>query len=173
MESNTERLNDVYDFLNYKHIVKNQEEFANKLGTSRPNVTNMLRGNVKVSDQILRKVYSAFPGVFSLDWLMTGYGPMLEGDAQDSVKVVRDEEPRTLDQSSLINAALAAKDETIKSKDAYISHLEETIAHLKSEVEFLRRTMQTSHIHTTFPIGVAEDDEKPSLYTPPFPQSPK
>ena len=169
MKSKREKLIEVYDFLYGKRMLRTWQEFADLLQVTRPALSAAKNGNeAYLTKNLFMKICATFPGLFNLDYLLSGEGELLAAHGGSG-----DEDLRTLDQSSLINAALAAKDETIKSKDAYISHLEETIAHLKSEVEFLRRTMQTSHIHTTFPIGVAEDDEKPSLYTPPFPQSPK
>lgn len=69
MEKNTKRLNDAYDYLLYKHKIGGQEDMAKALGTSRPNVTNMLNGKVKVSDDTLRKVLEAFPDIFNVAWM--------------------------------------------------------------------------------------------------------
>lgn len=168
MDENTKRMNDAYDYLLYKHLVTGHESLANALKTSRPNVTAMLNGRCNVTISTLKKLCDAFPGVFNQNYLLNGEGELLAVHGASP-----DEEPGSLDQGSLINAALAAKDETIRSKDEMIAVLQEQIAHLKSEVEFLRRSFQTSHMQTTFQIGVAEDDEKPSFYTPAFPQSPK
>ena len=147
MEDNTNRFNEVYDYLLYKHIVSGQNDFADALKTSRPNVTAMLNGRQRVTDGTFRKVCSAFPNTFSMQYLMSGEGSLL---------LAHEEQPSgTLDQSSLINAALAAKDETIRSKDELIASLRETIDSLRQQISMMRNH-QAGDIFA-FPIGVAEE----------------
>ena len=86
MEENTKRLNDIYDWLLYKHKINGQDDFAKALGTSRPNVTAMLNGRVKVTDDTLRKVNDAFPGCFNIMWMLTGEPPMLIEDMEENRK---------------------------------------------------------------------------------------
>lgn len=147
MEDNTKRLNEIYDYLLYKHIVSGQNDFADALKTSRPNVTAMLNGRQRVTDDTLRKVCNAFPNTFSMQYLLSGEGQLLVahgGPSSDNI-----------DQSSLINAAIAAKDETIRSKDETIASLRETIESLKQQISMLRN--QANNEMFTFPIGVAEE----------------
>ena len=148
MEDNTKRLNEVYDYLLYKHIVSGQNDFADALKTSRPNVTAMLNGRQRVTDETLRKVCNAFPNTFSMQYLLSGEGQLLVvhgGPSSDN-----------LDQSSLINAALAAKDETIRSKDETIASLRETIESLKQQLSMLR-THSNNEMFAFPGIGVAEE----------------
>ena len=71
----------------------------------------------------------AFPGVFDLDYLLTGKGSLLtteeEVHNEDLEKLYN---PQPIDQSSLVNALLAAKDETIDSLKSRIADLQRTIA---------------------------------------------
>lgn len=141
MFENTKRINDVYDYLLYKHIIKGQADFADALNMARPNVTAMLNGKKPVTTDTFRKIGDAFPNVFEMNWLITGELPMLIGDPFPA----DNKNSQTIDQSSLVNAALAAKDQTIaqlelriSEKDKYIAMLEKRIADYEAAAEFIK-----------------------------------
>ena len=165
MEENTKRINDVYDYLIYRHIINGQEDMANALKTSRPNITSMLSGKKSVTTETLRKINEAFPNIFSLKWLLIGEPPMFIDDPLKTNNTSKSE--NVIDQSSLVNAALAAKDETIRSKDETIATLRDTIESLKRENTLLRQQLNTYRIseqieHSPFSIGVADNGERTS-----------
>ena len=158
MEENTKRINDVYDYLIYRHIINGQEDMANALKTSRPNITSMLSGKKSVTTETLRKINEAFPNIFSLKWLLIGEPPMFIDDPLKTNNTSKSE--NVIDQSSLVNAALAAKDETIAT-------LRDTIESLKRENTLLRQQLNTYRIseqieHSPFSIGVADNGERTS-----------
>ena len=89
-----------------------------------------MHGNEKnLTDKLFTNICEAFPGVFDLDYLLTGEGSLLTTEEE-----VHNEEleklynPQPIDQSSLVNALLAAKDETIDSLKSRIADLQRTIA---------------------------------------------
>lgn len=162
MEENTKRINDVYDYLIYRHIINGQEDMANALKTSRPNITSMLSGKKSVTTETLRKINEAFPNIFSLRWLLIGEPPMFIDDPLKTNNTSKSE--NVIDQSSLVNAALAAKDETIRAKEETIASLHDTIEALKHENDLLRQQLskyQTDEIlsHHPFPMGVADKEQ--------------
>lgn len=173
MEENTKRIKDVYDYLIYRHIINGQEDMANALKTSRPNITSMLSGKKSVTTETLRKINEAFPNIFSIKWLLTGEPPMFIDDP--FLKNNTSKSENVIDQSSLVNAALAAKDEIIAAKQQVIdqlSHrLEEKdvlITELRARIADLQRLASLTHTADplrTYPfeIGVAESDERPRL----------
>ena len=61
-----------------KKLDKTQESFADDLGISRPNVSNLESGNVKPTKQIIKAI-SAIYGV-SEDWLISGNGKMFKNN---------------------------------------------------------------------------------------------
>lgn len=173
MEENTKRINDVYDYLIYRHIINGQEDMANALKTSRPNITSMLSGKKSVTTETLRKISEAFPNIFSLKWLLTGELPMF---IDDPFKTSNTSKPdNVIDQSSLINAALAAKDELIAAKQQVIDQLnhrleekDELISELRARIADLQRiatlTQPSDPLRKyPFEIGVAESEERPRL----------
>lgn len=141
MLENTKRINDVYDYLLYRHIINGQADFADALNMARPNVTAMLSGKKPVSTDTLRKIGDAFPNVFAMNWLITGELPMFIDDPFQA----DNKNSQPIDQSSLVNAALAAKDQTIaqlelriSEKDKYIAMLEKRIADYEAAAEFIK-----------------------------------
>lgn len=177
MDENTKRINDVYDYLIYKHVINGQEDMAKALKTSRPNITSMLSGKKSVSTETFRKISEAFPNIFSLNWLLTGTPPMFIDDPFKTGSA--HETDKTLDKSSLINAALAAKDDAIESlkrelrtKDEIIQALrdqladkDQIIAEQKARLIDYRRIIDSraSLSDYPFPVGAADGDKRARL----------
>ena len=130
MNDNTNRLNEVYDYLLYRHIVNGHDDFAKALGISRPNVTNMLRGKANVTDNTLRKINDAFPGIFNVTWLLTGDTPMFA----DQIQPIQHSAANMPDMSSLFNAALAAKDDAIESLKRELRTKDDLIQSLRDQL---------------------------------------
>ena len=95
---------------------------------------------------MIKDICDAYPGVFDLNYLLTGEGSLLtieeEIHNEDHERLYN---PQPIDQSSLINAALAAKDQTIaqlelriSEKDKYIAMLEKRIADYEAAAEFIK-----------------------------------
>ena len=65
-------------------IVRNQQEFVEKIGSDKATVSQIKNGKLPITNSILDKIKNAFPNV-SVDWLLTGEGEMLKSD--NSVKI--------------------------------------------------------------------------------------
>lgn len=72
-----ERLNRVFDYLKDKGVIHNQNHLAEQIGYKRAFVSQALSGKAKISYLLMLAVYSRYDE-FSLEWLMTGNGEMLE-----------------------------------------------------------------------------------------------
>ena len=73
-----ERLNQAYNYLKYKGIIRSQSDLAEKMNASQPNVSAALSGVPRVlTSRFLRRFNEAAENIFSLDWLLTGEGEML------------------------------------------------------------------------------------------------
>ena len=116
-----ERFNEAYNELKWRHVIEKQEDLAALLGTSRPNISAALKGNPTVLTlKFLNRFYEKFKNIFRKEWLLKGEGDMLVDAPKESQPVI--------DQSSMVNAIIAAKDETIATLQARIVDLEHTIA---------------------------------------------
>ena len=127
------------DYLFREKKVGNQKELAEKIGITEPSLSRVMNGGRIVSDKTLYKMNEAFGGIFNMAYFR-GEDPhcMLMEDLayykqHPEERLVferntQEHEQTGIDQSSLINAALAAKDETIEELRSRIADLKATIA---------------------------------------------
>ncbi len=142
-----ERFEKAYNYLKFQGIIKKQEDVAKTMGATRANVSLALNGNPAVlTDNFLMRFAKAYSGMFSCDWLLTGDGEMLITN-ELKPEPVNESAGLSIDSSSMLNALLAAKDETIsamqdqiaakeeiiQAKDALIDSLQKQLAVLQSE----------------------------------------
>lgn len=179
------RLKEVYDYLRKYFGVHTQIDFAESIQYSRPVISSALNGNEDyLTDKLFTNICDAYPGIFNLDYLLTGEGNLLtlEEDViserlEKTGSVTPVTPPANIpDMSSVFNAALAAKDETIVSlkrelstKDDLIQSLrdqlaakDQTIAEQKARLIDYRRIID-SHDgldRYPFPIGAADGDKR-------------
>ena len=170
MNERQKRLKEVYEHLRKFYGIHTQSDFANALRKSRNAITLALNGDEKyLTDKLFTTLCEAYKGVFTLDYLLTGEGQLLtiEDDVKDK-DIKNLYEPQPIDNSSLVNALLAAKDETIDSLKSRIADLQRTIADkeeiIKSReariVDLERHLAAASTSALTnypFPFGAAED----------------
>ena len=168
------RLDEVYKHLFAHFGITSQKHLAEVLKVQRTGLSSAFNGNVaNLTDNLFKKICAAFPGVFNLNYLLTG-----EGDLLTLEEEVHNEEYEKLynshpiDQSSLVNALLASKDETIDSLKSRIVDLQRTIAD-KDEIikardarilELERRIAQSNADDLSkypYTIGVAEERTNP------------
>jgi hypothetical protein len=162
------RLNEVYEHLHNYCNVHTKGDFADKISYARAYISSALNGNEKyLTDKLFMKICEVYE-IFNLDYLLTGKGKLLKSDQafDDMERALKDAQktidgfdaPRQqIDQSSLVNAALAAKDETIASQ-------RETIESLKRENALLRQQLskyQGEDVLRKFPFtpGVADSKD--------------
>lgn len=162
-----ERLKEVFEHLRRYYGVHTQIDFARVIGLTRPAISSALNGNeAYLTDNLFKRICAAYQGVFNLDYLLTGNGQLLMlRENKNDVTQIQDSRNVTgqsnIDISSVFNAALAAKDETIRAKDETIASLRETIESLKRENISLRQHLakyQEEDVIGKFPFtpGVAE-----------------
>lgn len=111
--------------------LKSQLAFAQFIGVNKDTISNIKQGNTGVSDAVISKIMEAFPDTFNIEWLMGRSPIMLQKD-------VSAEEKRSggqIDNGSAVNAALAAKDVAIASKDEVIATKDKAIASLERELK--------------------------------------
>lgn len=181
MNERQKRLKEVYEHLRKFYGIHTQSDFANALRKSRNAITLALNGDEKyLTDKLFTTICEAYKGVFDLNYLLTGEGSLLTIEEE-----VHNEEyeklynPQPIDQSSLINATIAAKDEAIASlkrelqtKNDLIQSLrdqlaakDQLIAEQKARLIDYRRIIDSHNgiSDYPFPIGAAENNRDKSL----------
>jgi transcriptional regulator with XRE-family HTH domain len=106
--------------------VKYQKDLAARIGVSEDTITRIMRDQTEVTDDFLCKFNEAFDNIFNYQWLRgEDNEPMLAADLGKNNPHLS---APMIDNGSAINAALAAKDETIETLKARIVDLQRTIA---------------------------------------------
>lgn len=117
-----ERVNAAFNFLREHGYLHTQKDMAEAIGSTPPNISRMLAGDAKVlTDNICVRIQRAYP-VISANWLIHGDGDMLIMNNNTERQMMMP------DPSSVTNAIIASKDETIAEKDARIEDIKATIA---------------------------------------------
>ena len=89
-----ERLNDVYKHLFAHHGVTSQKAMAEHLGMQRTGLSAAMNGSkANLTDSLFKKICAAWPGVFVLDYLLTGEGNLLTPEEEfTSAKIEQTEQ---------------------------------------------------------------------------------
>lgn len=135
------------DYLYREGKVNDQKELAQLTGINEVTISRILNDRVKQpSEETLRKLNAAFGGFFNMAWFR-GESDQMESVSPEKVNTDKHElTPQPIDHSSLVNAALAAKDETIAALRAQITILEGIIKNKDEVIAMLRRSYQPSDL---------------------------
>lgn len=163
----------VLDWLVKNKGVDGQKGLSQITGISQNTVSRIMTGKVEPSDDTLRKLNDAFGGIFNMNYLRGISTVMFIEDEMyyvqhpDEHPLYEKKEPAAQipDMSSVFNAALAAKDETITTLKERISDLQHTISdkdeiisQLRKEISELYKKLDTGvNMNYHFPIGVADE----------------
>ena len=173
----------VLDWLIQNNKVEDQKDLALKTGISQNTVSRIMTGKVEPSDDTLRKLNATFGNIFNMQYLRGESTVMLIEDVayykyhpRELNKLINGEGNNKIDQSSLVNAALAAKDVTIAAKDETIAALheqiqakDELITALRQQLDILQQQVHASKDEELFkdfpfPKGIADKKDKPSAH---------
>ena len=78
-----ERLKIFVNFLIVNLIIKNQADFAAKIGIARSQFSEVLSGKRKITENLVNKIHSSYP-FLNKNWLTDGEGDMLGGVVQNN-----------------------------------------------------------------------------------------
>jgi hypothetical protein len=170
MNERQKRLIEVYEHLRRYFGIHTKTGFAKALHYGRTSLSAAMNGDESyLTDNLFKNICETYPKTFNLDYLLTGKGSLLT--VEEEVKSEEIERKfNFVDQSSLINAALAAKDETIyalrdqlAAKDNVIQAKDELISALRQQITILKQTGRTDEPFRNYPfeIGVAEESKRP------------
>ena len=113
----------AFDELKRNHGIKTQLELARRMGVNKDTITNILHYRTVVTEDIITRLQTASGCIFNLQWLR-GESDIMLADAVPAASPENNNGPvalpssgegRSIDLSSVVNAMIAAKDETIAS----------------------------------------------------------
>ena len=116
------RLNDVYRHVYGTDGIDSQTAFANKVGVQRTVMSAAMNGNKSyLTKNLFMKICAAFPGVFNLDYLLTGEGTLLAVDGVSDESINRSYTDTEVD---VLKKQIEALEDTIKRQKQIIEHYE-------------------------------------------------
>ena len=143
-----DRLKEVYEYVRKRFPIHTQYDFAERLKYNRAYISSAMHGNEKnLTDKLFTNICEAFPGVFNLDYLLTGEGQLLtieeEVKSEDLEKAINPTSaPKAIDYTFLIEKAVekatAYADKTIAMMEKQINRLENDLDAKEQEMKRLQ-----------------------------------
>jgi hypothetical protein len=183
-----QRLNEVYKHLFAFYDVTSKTMLAKILGIQRTGLAAAFGGNkANLTDSLFKNICKTFPGVFNLNYLLTGEGDLLtieEGvKTEDIMKSAGGYSSPTNNSDAAFmmsknfevmlkpildahDKLVATLEKQIADKDAQIQQQADIIASLQKVIDNLRSMSSSADIeeyirNNPFPIGVADKPESP------------
>lgn len=90
------RLHEVFAHVRKHYDIHTQDDFAQYIGYGRTSISAAMNGNEKyLSANLFRSICDKFPGIFNLDYLLTGEGELLAVE-EHVAKVAHDDRISTI-----------------------------------------------------------------------------
>ena len=160
MTTKQDRLCEVYDYLRAKKGIHTQVGFAEALHITRPAISAAMNGNeAYLTKNLFQKICAAFPGIFNLDYLLTGQGELLlasdspePSTTKDSASADVDFYHKALDNYSKMVADLRKdieyyqqlvldKDSTLMENNEQVISMRSQVVKLETELEHMKTTL--------------------------------
>ena len=160
MKNKQERLIEVYEYARAHCGVHTKSEMAIRLHITQPAFSYAINGNeAYLTKNLFQKVCAAFPGIFNLDYLLTGQGELLlasdspePSSAKDSASVDVDFYHKALENYSIMVADLRKdkeyfqqlvldKDSALMENNEQVVAMRTHIAKLETELEHTKNTL--------------------------------
>ena len=160
MTTKQDRLCEVYDYLRAKKGIHTQVGFAEALHITRPAISAAMNGNeAYLTKNLFQKICAAFPGIFNLDYLLTGQGELLLASdspepptTKDSASADVDFYHKALDNYSKMVADLRKdieyyqqlvldKDSTLMENNEQVISMRSQVVKLETELEHTKTTL--------------------------------
>ena len=122
MSERQKRLIEVYDYVRLHFGIHTKQGFAEALNYGRTSMSAALNGNEGyLTDSLFKTICATFPGVFNLDYLLTGEGTLLAGDGVSEESINRSYKDTEVD---VLKKQIKALEDTIKRQKQIIEHYE-------------------------------------------------
>lgn len=171
MTTKKDRLKEVYEHLRANYGIHTQIDLAKAIHITRPALSSAMNGNeAYLTKNLFQKICAAYPGVFNIEYLLTGEGNLLTVDEEVKNEEIQKRYEPT--DNSLLKEIISAKNESIaslkseiKTKDELISALNRIIEERDKRIQDLERQLAATSMSdiSTYPIGVIDDSIPPNV----------
>ena len=137
MNERQKRLIKVYEYLRRYYGIHTKTGFAESLHYGRTSMSAAMNGDEKyLTDKLFAKICEVYPGVFNLDYLLTGDGSLL---ADTGIMPSNDSTEELTDQTNMYEALLRSKEETIEELRGRVEDLKQQVADLRQQVALMTK----------------------------------
>jgi hypothetical protein len=156
MNERQKRLIEVYNFVRQHYPIHTKTDFANAVGHGRTSMSAALNGSEEyLTDALFQKICVAYPGVFNLDYLLTGRGELLLPIPRPECQQVSD-----IQEVNYTNNLFDLAMQVIKDNEALHRQLQTSIAELRSLIDRYGPIPGTESPRSDYMHMVAEDLDK-------------
>lgn len=160
------RMLEVYEYARKHFGIHTQTDFAQAIGSSRAVVSSALNGNAQyLTDNLFSKICDWRPGVFNLDYLLTGNGILITENEEACVAEYEDMNKALKFYieygKDRFGPLLAAKDQLIESQRQQIEQQSELIYFLKKRISELEvEAGVTGYMFQNHPSMVSDGSDR-------------
>ena len=139
MNERQKRLIEVYEHLRRFYGIHTKTGFAESLHYGRTSMSAAMNGDEKyLTDKLFANICDVYPGVFNLEYLLTGVGGLLaDRETVTTEESVKNE--NLMDQTKMFDALLRSKDETIEELRGRVADLKQQVADLRQQVALMTK----------------------------------
>jgi hypothetical protein len=149
------RLKEAYKYLQSIGKIHTQKGFADALGKAEGTISRAFNGDEKaLTDNLFVQITLSFPGLFNLDYLLTGEGSLLvdEGGAK-----VQDTDSGEL---SALRSRVQILEEQVARQRQIIDHYESFVELLTRENRQLKQTIDNPFVSDKTPASAYDPPSK-------------
>lgn len=158
-----DRLKEVYEYVRTQFPIHTQSDFAEWLKYNRAYVSSAMHGNEKnLTDKLFTNICETFPGVFNLDYLLTGKGILL-ADTEEKQTTPTVQQPNAdllelyAQRIRLVDDLRASLKEELAEVQAIRTELQQARDDFRDATYRLTRTLAMFTIPTDSPVGIAAE----------------
>ena len=147
------RLKEAYKYLQSIGKIHTQKGFADALGKAEGTISRAFNGDEKaLTDNLFVQITLSFPGLFNLDYLLTGEGSLLVDEGSAKVQ-------------GTDSGELSALRSRVQILEEQVARQRQIIDHYESFVELLTR--ENRQLEQTIDNPFVSDKTPASAYDPP------
>ena len=149
------RLKEAYKYLQSIGKIHTQKGFADALGKAEGTISRAFNGDEKaLTDNLFVQITLSFPGLFNLDYLLTGEGSLL---VEDGSAKVQDTDSGEL---SALRSRVQILEEQVARQRQIIDHYETFVELALSENRQLEQTIDNPFVSDKTPASAYDPPSK-------------
>ena len=145
------------DYLFREKMVKSQKAFCERIGITESTLSHIKGNTTTVSDSTIRKMNEEFNNCFNMAYFRGESTYYLVSDLIEAHKPVPKADPQQIDNSSLVNAAIAGRDMAIAALERDLADKDELIASLKKQLQMAEELLKM-YKHHAIPYSITQSE---------------